>query len=219
MALDISRRGVANTAMEIVANFALPYLIYVETEGRFGQAHALMLATLPPILWSLIEFARKRRVDAVSILVIAGIALSLLAFLGGGSVRWLQLRESLVTGLIGLVFLGSAAIGRPLIYQVALASKRRESTAEAERFEGLRVHAGFRRFMTQMTVVWGLGMVVQTAIACVLVFSISIRMYLIVSPIFSYGTLGALGLWTYFAVKRRKRAAAAAATVTTSIPG
>ena len=95
---------------EVAANFVLPYLIYILTQAKIGQVDALLAASLPPILWSVIGFAWKRRIDALSILVIAGIVLSLLAFFGSGSARFLQLRENLVTGLIGLVFLGSAAI-------------------------------------------------------------------------------------------------------------
>ena len=56
-----------------------------------------------PRRWSLVEFARHRRLDAVSLLVVSGIALSLLAMLGGGGARFLQLREKLVTAWIGLV--------------------------------------------------------------------------------------------------------------------
>jgi hypothetical protein len=212
--MSLTRKATVNAGIEILVNFVLPYLIYVKTESSLGQARALMAASLPPILWSVIQFAWKRRVDAVSILVIAGIVLSLLAFLGGGSVRFLQLRENLVTGLIGLVFLGSAAIGRPLIYQLARASKLRESKTEAERFEGLREHPSFRRGMNIMTLVWGFGLLAQTVVACLMVFRMSIRNYLIVSPILGYGTMGALALWTFFYVrgmKRRGEAARAAA--------
>jgi hypothetical protein len=116
-----------NIAIELLVNILLPYVIYIKAEASLGQVHALLSASLPPIAWGVIEFARKRRIDAVSILVLAGIVLSLLAFLGGGSVRFLQLRENLVTGLIGLIFVGSAAIGRPLIYQLARAGKLRQS--------------------------------------------------------------------------------------------
>jgi hypothetical protein len=208
MALD--RKTLGNIAIELLINFLLPYLIYVEAEAGIGQVHALLAASLPPIAWSVIEFARKRRVDAVSILVLAGIFLSLLAFLGGGSVRFLQLRENLVTGLIGLVFLGSAAIGRPLIYQLARAGKLRKSQAEAEQFEALRDKQHFRRGMTVMTLVWGFGLLVQTAVACLLVFSMSIPHYLLVSPIIGYGMMGGLALWTFWYVKRMKRRGAAA---------
>ena len=206
----MTRKTWIHIGSEILVNFVLPYLIYIELEARIGAAHALMSASLPPILWSVIEFARKRRVDAVSLLVIAGIVLSLIAFLGGGSVRFLQLRENLVTGLIGLVFLGSAAIGRPIIYQLALASKLRESRSEADKFEELRKYQHFRRGMTVMTLVWGFGLLAQTVVACLLVFHMTIRSYLIASPFLGYGTMGALALWTFWYVRGMKRRGPAA---------
>ena len=125
--------------------------------------------------------------------------------------RWLQLREHLVTGLIGLVFLGSAAMRRPLIYQLAQARNRRTSHSEAERFEKLRRDSPqFRRNMTFMTVVWGLGLLTETVISCCLVFAMPIADYLIVGPVLGYGSLGVLGLWTFWYVKRWKRRARAA---------
>jgi hypothetical protein len=211
MALD--RKTLGSIAIELLVNFLLPYVIYVKAEAGIGQVHALLAASLPPIIWSVIEFARKRRVDAVSILVLAGIVLSLLAFFGGGSARFLQLRENLVTGLIGLAFLGSAAIGHPLIYQLARAGKLRKSQAEAERFEALRDKQHFRRGMTIMTLVWGFGLIAQTIVACMLVFRISIRHYLVVSPIIGYGIMGGLALWTFWYVKRMKRRGAAPAAL------
>jgi hypothetical protein len=213
--MGLSRKVFVGTAIELCINVGLPYLIYVEMQGSIGQVHALLAASAPPILWSGIEFARKRRIDAVSLLVISGIALSLLAFLGGGSVRFLQLRENLVTGIIGLAFLISAAIGRPLIYQLALAQKSRQSQTEASRFESLRDKPRFRRTMTIMTLVWGFGLVLQTTVACVLVFRMSIPRYLLVSPFVGYGTIGALSLWSFWYGNRvRKRAQAAMAAKT-----
>jgi hypothetical protein len=215
-AMALTRKTLGSIAIELLVNFLLPYVIYVKAEAGIGQVRALLAASLPPILWSVIEFARKRRVDAVSILVLAGIVLSLLAFLGGGSARLLQLRENLVTGLIGLVFLGSAAIGRPLIYQLARAGTLRKSQAEAERFEALRDKQHFRHGMTIMTLVWGFGLLFQTVVACLLVFRISIPHYLLVSPILGYGTMGGLALWTFWYVKRMKRRGAAAAANSTN---
>ena len=207
---NLIRKVPGSAVIEILVNFVLPYLIYVKAEHPIGPAHALMFASLPPVAWSVIEFARKRRVDALSMLVIAGIVLSLLAFLGGGSVKFLQLRENLVTGLIGLVFLGSAAIGRPLIYQLARATMLRKSQSEAERLERLRDNKDFRRTMTLMTLVWGFGLLAQTVIACVLVFHMTIRDYIVVSPIVGYGTMGSLALWTFWYAKRQRRRGEAA---------
>jgi hypothetical protein len=142
-------------------------------------------------------------------------ALSLLAMLGGGGVQFLQLREKLVTAVIGLVFLGSALIGKPLIYQLARARIRRKSEAEAQQFEAWRDNAGFRRTMTVMTLVWGLGLLADVAVSVALVFALSIREYLIVNPLLGYGTMAGLSLWTFFygqRAKRRGEAIRAAAT-------
>jgi len=183
-------------AVEAVINFGLPLLIYDRVAPHYGDVVALMVSSLPPMLWSLAEFVRRRRVDTLSILVLAGIALSLLAMLGGGSVRFLQLRENLVTALIGLVFLGSAAIGRPLIYQLARAGLARKSPGEVTDFEAKRDMPRFRRVMTIMTLVWGTGLLASSALACVLVFTLSIHDYMLVSPFVGYGSMGALALWT-----------------------
>jgi intracellular septation protein A len=199
------RQNAGGVIVELLVNLVLPVIIYSYARGPLGDVKALLISSAPPIVWSAIQLAQKRRLDAVSLLVLTGIALSLLAFIGGGSVRFLQLRENLVTGLIGLVFLGSAVIGKPLIYQLARANMRRKSAEDAESFERLKTNAMFRRTMTLMTVVWGVGLIAQTAVACVLVFALSIRDYLIVSPIIGYGTMGALALWTFWYSKRARR--------------
>jgi len=211
----IRERG-ANVAIEILVNFAGPLLIFDFAKPQLGEVNALIASSAPPIAWSLIEFARKRRVDALSILVLAGIALSLVAFLGGGSAKFLQLREKLVTVTIGLVFLGSAAIGKPLIYQLARATIMRRSPHELADFEAMRDNLHFRRVMMVMTLVWGFGLLAEAAVAVALVFALSIHNYLIVSPIVGYGTMGCLSLWTWWYAresrrKGRERAAAAEA--------
>ena len=168
-----------------------------------------MASSAPPILWSIIEFARVRKVDALSMLVIGGIVLSLLAFAGGGGVKFLQLRENLVNGVIGLIFLGSAAIGRPVIYELAKASMRRTSPDGAAELESLRDNVHFRRTMTVMTLVWGVTLVVMCGVHCVLVFMVSIKRYLLISPVISYTGAGVLIAWTVWYVRRARSRGAA----------
>lgn len=199
------RASGGHVMLEALVNFILPFVIYSYAEGPFGDVRALLLSSAPPIAWSLIEFARHRRVDALSVLVVAGIVLSLLAMIGGGGPKFLQLRENLVTGIIALVFLGSAAIGKPLVYQLARASMMRKSADEAQEFAALQVHAAFRRTMTVMTLVWGLGLLANVAVSVALVFALTIREYLIVGPIVGYATMGALTLWTFLYAQRARR--------------
>lgn len=131
MVVAFARVHGTKLGLEVLINFLLPFAIYSYASGRQGDVRALMAASAPPILWSIGEFIRERRVDALSILVLGGIVLSLLAFAGGGGVKVLPLRENLVAGLVGLVFLGSAAIGRPLIFLLARGATRRRSAEKA----------------------------------------------------------------------------------------
>lgn len=195
--------------IEALVNFILPYAIYAYAEAPLGQVWALLLSSAPPVLWSLIEFARNRRLDAISVFVLSGIALSLLAMFGGGGVRMLQLREKLVTAVIGLALVGSVLIGKPLIFELARATLHRRSPDEAEVFERLQAYAGFRRTMLVMTLVWGLGLVADAALSAVMVFTLSVRANLIAGPALGYATMGLLGFWSYLYGQNAKHRAAA----------
>lgn len=199
------RKEGGRLVVELLVNFILPFAIYSYAAPRVGDLRALLLSSAPPILWSLVEFSRHRRIDALSLLVLGGIALSLLAMVGGGGVRFLQLREKLATGVVSLAFLGSALIGKPLVYELARATTRRKSEAEAQKFEALQVHAGFRRTMTIMTIVWGLGLLADVVASVVLVSMLSIRQYLLLNPILGYGTMGGLTLWSVLYGRQAKR--------------
>jgi hypothetical protein len=192
-------------ALEGLVNAVLPFVIYGLTDKRLGDVGALIASSVPPILWSVAQFVRSRTVDALSLLVVTGIALSLLALWGGGGAKFLQLRENLVTGAIGVVFLGSVAVGRPLIYYLARAGmQRRGASSELADFENLRDNAFFKRTMRVMTLVWGFGLVLRTAIAAILVFTVSIPTYLAIHPILGYATMGALAGWTLFYARRQQ---------------
>ena len=212
-ALAYLRKNGVRIAAEVTVNFILPFVIYSWAEHPLGEVRALLASSAPPILWSIVEFALHRRIDALSMLVLGGILLSVLAVLGGGSVRFLQLREKLVTVVIGLIFIGSVIIRRPLIYELARANMLRKSKAEAAQFEALSVHADFRRTVTIMTLVVGGGLIADAGISAVLVFTLSIRDYLIVGPILGYAWLGGLCLWVFWygrLARRRSEARRAA---------
>ena len=204
-AIAYMRANGATIAIEALVNFVAPFAVYTVAKPELGDVYALIASSIPPILWSLGEFIRARRVDAISMIVLIGIALSLLAFIGGGGVRFLQLREKLVTGLIGMIFLGSAATGWPLMYHLARAKTMRRSAAEAQGLVALRDDARFRRIMLVMTLVWGFGLVGEAAVASVLVFVLSIPQFMLVNAILGYGALAALGLWTAWYGRRQKR--------------
>lgn len=201
----LRERGLA-IFLEVGVNFVLPVLIYDLTKARLGDVGALMASSGPPILWGIVEFIRARRVDALSMIAIAGIALSLLAFIGGGGAKFLQLRERLVTVIIGLAFIISVLIKRPLIYEFARAGMiRRNQSSDLAEFESLRDNPMFRRTMNLMTLVWGVVLLADAAVSIALVFALSIQDFLIASRFLGYATMGGLFAWTYWYARRARR--------------
>jgi len=205
--------------VKILVNFLLPFLIFDLARSQLGEAYALIASSAPPLIWSIVEFARQRRVDALSVLVLTGIALSLVAFFGGGGVHFLQLRERLVTGVIGLLFLGSAAIGRPLIYYLARASITRVSPVRALHFTAIRDTPIFRRTMLTMTLAWGVGLVVECAAAVTLTYVLTAKQFMLAGPIVGYGSTGLLTLWSYWYARRRITASMRASIEATNARG
>lgn len=213
-----ARTNGPKAGLEIGVNFALPFMIYSAARAQFGDVGAMLAASAPPLAWSIFEFARHRRIDALSLLALAGIVLSLIAFFGGGGVRFLQLRERLVTALIGMVFLTSAVIGKPLIYQLAKARMRRVEPGHIGPFEAVRGHPVFRRTMMVMTLAWGVALVGESAICAAMVFTLSIKAYMIASSVLGYSALGLMTAWSFWYARRRiapiARAAAEAGAAT-----
>ena len=197
-----SRKNGFAVGREVFVNLALPYLVYRIAGPSLGVVYALMSAAAPPLVWAIVEFTRHRRTDALSILTLTGIALSLLAFLGGGGVRFLQLREQLVIAAIGVAFLVSAAIGKPLIFLLARARIKRRSPADAQSFAARRDNADFRRAMMIMTLAWGICLIAEAALSGALIFVLTIERYLIVGPLLGYATIAAMTAWTFWYAKR-----------------
>ncbi|GGP25419.1 VC0807 family protein [Silvimonas amylolytica] len=186
--------------LEILVNFVLPWLVYRQMQPHWGEHNALLASALPPIIWSAVGLVRHRRLDAMSALVVVGILLSLGAVMLGGSPALLLMRESLITGAIGMAFLVSALLRRPLTYYLARAALARESGFSKARFEQLFIDANGRvaGWMTVMTLVWGGGLLAETLLRLWLIKIIPVAQFLLVAPWISYGIYAALGAWTWW---------------------
>lgn len=198
-----------SVVIEMAINVALPALIFMLLRGKTGDVQALMLSSAPPILWSIVTFIRERKLDAISLLVLTGIALSLAAFVGGGDIKFLQLRENLVVGLVGMIFLGSAVIKRPLILHLARAGVRRASPGSLQGFDQMREDAGFRRAMMSETLLWACGLLLVCAVNCALVFALPIETFMLVGGPVSYVAMGVMTVITYRRVPQAIKAAQA----------
>lgn len=188
--------------LELVVNFLLPWLCYRWGKPHWGEMGGLLLSAVPPLLWSGWELWRDRRVDALSMMVLLGIALSLAAMALGGSEKMLLLRESLLSGLFGVAFLLSLLLPRPLVFYLARATIERRHEEGRARCEQLWQQAQFRRGMRAMTALWGCGLVLEMLLRSWLAWHWPVERSILVLPWISYAVYGGLMAVTWFMRRR-----------------
>lgn len=190
----------------LIVNIVFPYLAYRLLLPHTSNLVALSIASVIPLLDTLYSLVRTRKADAFSGFIFLGLVLGVIAVLLGGDERFILLRESYVTGILGVVFLGSLLFAsRPLIFHFA------------ERFTGHDPQMNdkwqqlplYRRTFRVMTGVWGVSLLLEACLKVVLVYSMSVSAFLAVSSIFTYGIIGLTILWNISYVRRVKRRASA----------
>jgi hypothetical protein len=151
---------------------------------------ALSIATMVPLVDNVIHLLKHRKLDAFGSLMLFTFVLTLVLVALGGSEKILLVRESLITGAVGFVFLGSLIFRRPLMYYLAL---RFIGNVD---FAGNWQFAYFRYVMRLMTLVWGIILVLEAAVRTTLVFQLSTAQFLAVSNLVLYGFIGTAIAWT-----------------------
>lgn len=187
----------------LAVNVVLPYLIYTLLIKHTGSLWALSAASVVPLVDSLYSLIKTRKADMFSAFIFIGLILGVAAVLLGGDERFILLRESYVTGIMGLLFLLSLLLKRPLIYYFAERFTGRDANME-EKWRNL---PRFRHTFRLLTAVWGGALVLEAVVKVGLVYILSVPSFLAVSPFASYGIVGVTIWWTVRYVKRVKKQA------------
>ncbi|HEY1856861.1 VC0807 family protein [Acidocella sp.] len=201
-------RRALHAAPEILANFVAPYGVYEMLAAHWGDTDALIASAVPPLLWSFYELAKTRRVDAISVVVVSAILLTVGATFMGGSARLIQMRDAMVTGVVGVMFLATLGMKKPMIFYLARATVARGTADGAAEYELVWERPGVPQVFRVLTLVWGLGLVVQTSCMCWLAWIWPIGRFLLLSPFISFGIFGLLMFWSLGYIARRPAARA-----------
>jgi hypothetical protein len=175
-----------------VAAPAIAYQLLVR-HGVSGTP-ALMSVAGFPLLGIAVAAIRKRRLDPVALLALVAIAVGLAAGLVLHDGRILLVKDSIVTGVLGVVFLLSLPARRPMVFvlQRRLLSREGESERFDQTWADPRVQARSRR----MTTLWGVALIAEAAVRVALSFVVSPGTLLVISPLLAAVTFGPLALWT-----------------------
>ncbi len=166
---------------------------------------ALALGAAFPATKGVVGIWRRRRVDIIGGIVLIGIAVGIVAMWLGKSPRAFLMRESFVTGALGVLALSSFAWRRPLFFYVGRQFAAGQDPAELERFDGLWQFPPARRAFRVLTLVWAIGWLVEFAARTAIVLTLSIDQVLAIGPVVFTGITVGLIAWTLGYVRRQRR--------------
>jgi uncharacterized membrane protein len=196
MNISSKRKVIQSVIVSILINGLVPVVVYNILLDHFSSFVSLLLATLVPLLDNLYHIVKHRKADAFGLFMLTGFVLSLLAFLLGGNEKLILMRESLVTGILGLIFIGSLFYSKPLIYHFAIRFSSNDESEQKGKFANNWEFSYFRFVIRLMTAVWGIALLAEAVIKTILVYELSISAFLAVSQIIFYSVLGVTILWT-----------------------
>ena len=184
-------------ALSLTINALCPFLLYRALESHFptNSVMPLLYATIFPVIGLILSLLRKRAVDAIAIIVMAGLAIHIVVTLLAPTVGTALVIRSLDGTLIGLALVISALIGRPIILFVAKQVAAGGSSERAAALNKVIENDGPRTFFI-ITMVWGIGLIVMSGLHVILALELPPAEFLLVSPVLGVVTILVLLAWS-----------------------
>ncbi|MFC4912788.1 VC0807 family protein [Actinomadura gamaensis] len=194
----------------IVFNVVLPFASYSLLTGHgVSPVRALLLISLWPAADTLAHLVLKRRVDEFGVMMLVLMLLGALSAVAYNTTELFFLKDSAITGLLGLTYLGSLALPKPIMFYLG---RKFATDGSAERlawWNGLWQHAEFRRTQYRLTIVWGAAFLLEAAVRIPLTYLLPTGVMVLMSTVMPMAVVAALVTWT-IRVGKQSRARGAA---------
>ena len=190
----------------ILLDIALPWLAVRVLEGQgVAMVPAFAAAALFPLSSVLLAWIRRRRVDAVGILVVITLVLGVTLSLLSSDVRFSVVKAAPTWGLFGLACLCSLFARRPVMFFVARYFSTNGDPEKRAEWDARLAIPGFVRSMRFLTLVWGLAALSEAALGIASAFVLPPNVALVVEPLLAFAVLAALLFWTVAYGRRQSR--------------
>jgi hypothetical protein len=187
---------IRSIAMILIFDVAAPLAAYsLLRSAGLSAVTALLLSGVFPAAGVAIRVVSTRQLDVVGALVLAGILVGTVLGLVTHSAKLLLVEGSVPTAVFGLACLGSLRARRPLMFSFALELTGPE-TPKGREMTTLWQYEEFRRIFRVITVVWGVGFLIEAAVRVVIVYNTSTGTALATSKATPFIWAGALSAWT-----------------------
>lgn len=149
-----------------VFDIAGPLIVFqLAKRSGMDEVTALLLSGIPPLIGIVLEFWLKRRVEAIGVFVIVGIAIGAALALLTDDPRLYLLEGAGKTGAMALVLCGSVLFHKPAFYLFWLGSLGGPDTVRGRWLqETMETQPGMSRLMNRATLAFG-GMLLFVAVS------------------------------------------------------
>ncbi|MFD9125282.1 VC0807 family protein [Kitasatospora sp. NPDC059571] len=219
-----ARSGGGATALgwvlTIGLNIVAPILTYNALSDRgCAEFTALLISGVWPLVDIAVYLAWHRRIDEFAAFTLLFLGLTVaVTLVGPHSARLLLVKDSLVTGLFGVVCLASLAAPRPLMFYFGRKFGTDGTPEGLDRWNGLWQYEGFRRVQRNLTLGWGVGYLAEAAARVGLSYVLATGTMVTLNAVLSYGVTAALIAWTVLYAKRARARGAAATAAAAAQP-
>jgi hypothetical protein len=160
------RRSGLGTLSPLLFDVAVPVgLYYLLTWAGVADTPALVAGGLVPFARSVHGVIRKGRADYLAVMMAALFLLSLALVAVTGSPKFMLVKESFGTVLLGLWCLGSAWTARPMTFYTARPILTKGRSAALRCWDHLADSSPeFRRIQRRLAIFWGIGLIAEAGI-------------------------------------------------------
>jgi hypothetical protein len=160
-----------------------------------SDAIGLAIVLVFPVAEIVVERLRHGRLEPVGMIALVGISLGLIgAVVFNGDATLLKVRESIITGVFGVICLASLLASRPMMFYLGRTFATGGDPQRVAEFNEVWDLPTVPRRFRVVTAVWGVGLVGEAVFRTVLALSIPTQTFLVISQIVNWTVLGGL-LW------------------------
>jgi hypothetical protein len=200
--------SVRRLAPQLVVAGVLPVVGYALLRPHVGtDATALAAVMVFPVAEILVERRRHGGFEPIGIISLVGITVGLVGAVAlHGNATLLKLRESMLTGLFGVVCLASVFARRPAMFFLGRAFATGGDPDKVAEFDAIWELPGTARRFRVVTLVWGVGLLGETSVRTLLALTIPTERFLEIAPVLGWVTIGALIWYSTRAIRAGEQA-------------
>ena len=156
---------------------------------------ALLAGTIVAGLRVAFVALRNRRLDGFAAFLMAMFAVGLALAFATGDARFMLAKDSVGTAVAGLSFLGTSVVGRPVMFYAA--QRFAATTSEKRELWNTlwQTKPAFRRGFRVMSVVWGVGLLVEAAVRIPLIYLLLVQVMVGLSTVLPVAAFSLLMPW------------------------